>query len=120
MSLPRKDGNASEKPPDERTGSGEVSYLPILLLLRSDLRTVQNQIDTYEQICLKREWTGQDVTQQQARVVAAIQRRLQAACDRMDVSPMERLRLQQELYKQRQLVSEIRTTNTMLQRNVKP
>lgn len=120
MSRPTRDATAIGSGLDASTGKSEVSFLPTLLQLRSDLRTIQNQIDTYEQICLKGEWTDRDVTQQQARVVAAIQRRLQTACDRLDVSPMERLRMQQELHKQRQLLSEIRTTITTLQRKAPP
>lgn len=72
---------------NDGTGKSIVSFLPLLLELRSDLRTIDNAISTYEQLCLRREWTEQDVTAQQTRVVASIQRRLQKACDRMSIRP---------------------------------
>lgn len=77
------------------------SFLPLLLELRADLRTIENAIDAYEQASFRRDWTGVDVHRQQARAVATIQKRLQKACDRLDILPQERQRLQHQIFKLR-------------------
>lgn len=97
---PKKDGSA-----DGNDGIGVVSFLPTLLQLRSDLRTIDNAISAYEQACFRGDFTGARVEADQARAFAIIQKRLQTACDRLDVRPQERRRLQAALEKARATIT---------------
>ncbi len=81
------------------TASEDVSFLPTLLLLRSDLTTLVNYIDAYEKACALGLFTSKDTLQQQARAVAVIHKRLQVACERLDIRPLERQRLQAQIAK---------------------
>jgi hypothetical protein len=79
--------DAPSKPPlpeESITETNLVSYLPMLLLLRSDMQTIVNKIDAYEQLCIRGAWGTEDVSGKQERLVASIQRRLMQAARRVE------------------------------------
>ena len=90
--------------------------LPLILRhLRNDLGTILNAIAEYERCTLRAQWGAlrQDT---QDRALKDIERRMQAACDRIGMMPAERWALQEQI---QALQDECkRLTNTNVERTL--
>jgi hypothetical protein len=71
--------------------------LPLILRhLRNDLGTIMNAIAEYERCTLRAQW-GALRADTQDRALKDIERRMQAACDRIGMMPAERWALQEQI-----------------------
>ena len=74
-----------------------TSYLPMLLIVRSDLITALNGTHAYEAASLRHEWTAGDVAEEQRRAVETITARVGVAYNRLDLGPTDREKMAKEI-----------------------
>jgi hypothetical protein len=88
--------------------------LPLILRhLRNDLGTVLNAIAEYERCTLRAQW-GALRADTQDRALKDIERRMQAACDRIGMMPSERWALQEQIQELRRENARLANANVDL------
>jgi hypothetical protein len=85
----------------------------ILRHLRNDLGTIMNAIAEYERCTLREQW-GALRADTQDRALKDIERRMQAACDRIGMMPAERWALQEQIQELRRENARLANANVDL------